>query len=119
MTRRRVMLNRRPGAVRRRWIYRILGFRTFPSTQKGLHEGGPKFLWLREAPVGIEPTNGGFADLCLTTWLRRRDVILACPASVHTLADEPKWASIRRERDTNQSSQPQGVGCSTTFGRPD
>ena len=29
-------------------------------------------LWLREAPVGIEPTNGGFADLCLTTWLRRR-----------------------------------------------
>src|SRR5262249_19756744 len=25
-----------------------------------------------EAPVGIEPTNGGFADLCLTTWLRRR-----------------------------------------------
>jgi hypothetical protein len=29
-------------------------------------------LWLTEAPVGIEPTNGGFADLCLTTWLRRR-----------------------------------------------
>jgi hypothetical protein len=29
-------------------------------------------LRLREAPVGIEPTNGGFADLCLTTWLRRR-----------------------------------------------
>jgi hypothetical protein len=29
-------------------------------------------LWLREAPVGIEPTNGGFADLCLTTWLRRQ-----------------------------------------------
>jgi hypothetical protein len=33
-------------------------------------------LWLREAPVGIEPTNGGFADLCLTTWLRRRAFLL-------------------------------------------
>ena len=33
---------------------------------------GPKFVWFTEAPVGIEPTNGGFADLCLTTWLRRR-----------------------------------------------
>ena len=25
-----------------------------------------------EAPGGFEPPNGGFADLCLTTWLRRR-----------------------------------------------
>src|SRR6266511_1272589 len=25
-----------------------------------------------EAPVGIEPTNRGFEDLCLTTWLRRQ-----------------------------------------------
>ena len=30
-------------------------------------EGGIK------APAGIEPASGGFADLCLTTWLRRRE----------------------------------------------
>src|SRR5436190_19156113 len=33
---------------------------------------GPPPLRGEEAPVGIEPTNRGFADLCLTTWLRRQ-----------------------------------------------
>ena len=42
--------------------YRV-GDQNLPLTEKGLQNGGPKFLWFTEAPVGIEPTNGGFAVL--------------------------------------------------------
>ena len=30
---------------------------------------------IQEAARGFEPRNKGFADLCLTTWLRRREFI--------------------------------------------
>src|SRR6266576_3074522 len=41
--------------------------------RNGPHAPPPaRLLRRKEAPVGIEPTNRGFADLCLTTWLRRR-----------------------------------------------
>ena len=42
------------------------------SNENGPRGWRPVLLRVPEAPVGIEPTNGGFADLCLTTWLRRR-----------------------------------------------
>src|SRR5713101_9114024 len=43
-----------------------------PKTCPSYRAGARKSLRCKEAPVGIEPTNRGFADLCLTTWLRRR-----------------------------------------------
>ncbi len=103
-------------------------------------------MWLREAPVGIEPTNGGFADLCLTTWLRRRAeawMLLGPPPQVKhvpriPLAESPFWATIKaytshESRVTSHRSRAgdwrlaTGVGtwrnpkedrCSTLSGRP-
>jgi hypothetical protein len=42
-----------------------------PRTQKSAAATGA-WRMRRKAPDGIEPSDGGFADLCLTTWLRRR-----------------------------------------------
>ena len=39
--------------------------------EKAAKLGGSNLLILLEAAIGIEPMNKGFADLCLTTWLRR------------------------------------------------
>src|SRR3989475_8287878 len=55
-----------PGHLRT--LARVMFPRMFPT----LLTRSRKSLSYREAPVGIEPTNRGFADLCLTTWLRRR-----------------------------------------------
>ena len=46
-------------------------FRNFP--QGGISLFCVKCKEELEARVGIEPTNKGFADLCLTTWLPRRE----------------------------------------------
>ncbi len=46
---------------------------TFPTTSPFLlvSEKWLESRCLLEAAIGIEPMNKGFADLCLTTWLRR------------------------------------------------
>ena len=59
-----------------------------------------------EAPVGIEPTNRGFADLCLTTWLRRQVMqrlnlagrnLLETPRPLPHLCHCTAWPRLRRD----------------------
>jgi hypothetical protein len=47
----------------KQWISHPVGLQTGSEETKGPPGGGPKLLWFTEAPVGIEPTNGGFAVL--------------------------------------------------------
>ena len=41
------------------------------SKKKGQPNTADPFRFLLEAASGFEPLNNGFADHCLTTWLRR------------------------------------------------
>src|SRR5207237_10855707 len=64
-----------------------------------------------EAPVGIERTNRGFADLCLTTWLRRRFLSAElnrrrnCDASYEDIRDD-----YRHRVDQHAVERPQTRG---------
>ncbi len=53
------------------WLERETGFEPATSTLARLHSTTELFPPV-EATSGFEPENGGFADLCLTTWLCRR-----------------------------------------------
>ena len=53
--------------------------------------------------MGIEPTNKGFADLCLTTWLpRRRDGAHGASGNLERETGlEPATSTLARSHSTN------------------
>lgn len=54
-----------------------------------------------EAPIGFEPTHKGFADLCLTTWLRCQKLLIKIKES--KLTAPTLWSGIR---DSNPQLSP-------------
>src|SRR5689334_14934496 len=83
-------------------------------------EGASPETWARlEAAIGIEPMYGGFADLCLTAWLRRPQIgslrlllieiggiIGQAPAG----AQDRSTRDERRERDESRQEESDGAG---------
>src|SRR5688572_18083161 len=73
-----------------------------------------------EAAGGFEPPNGGFADPCLTTWLRRPvtiDVQALPGEGPWRLRDRMQWSG---KRGSNPRPQPwQGCALPTELFPPD
>jgi hypothetical protein len=61
-----------------------------------------------EAAIGIEPMNKGFADLCLTTWLRR-------PLKKTGEGTEPNDEGGKMKRSSSVRLHPQFLERETRF----
>jgi hypothetical protein len=62
---------------------------------------------IKKAASGFEPENGGFADLCLPTWLSRRKLfkekIMAFPIRIYLLYADLIQESVREHKGVLRS----------------